>query len=239
MMKIGSQAVLILVACLSLTGCASYVISKSQPSPSKSTTPTLSSISVTAPTNTVIAGSSLQLAATGTYSDNSAATLTTQITWKCSDSSIAFVDASGLLTALKAGAVTVTATVGAISGEFGIDVTAAQVIPGSTSVTISAAYGGRAPKTATLNVSNATIQSIVVTPSAPTIAPGATQAFTAVGVFSDGSSQDITSVSQWTSSAPGVAIVNQSGVATSASPGQTSVTATFNGVSNTAVLTVQ
>jgi hypothetical protein len=145
----------------------------------------------------------------------------------------------GLLTALKAGAVTVTATDGATSGAFGINVTPGQVTPSSIGVTISAAYGSGTPKTATLNVSYATIQSIAVTPSAPTIAPGTTQAFEAVGTFSDGSSQDITSVSQWTSSAPEVATVNESGVATGVSQGQTNVTAAFKGVSNTAVLIVR
>ncbi len=234
MNKIGSLAVLILVACLSLTGCASYILSKSQ-----TTTPTLSSISVTAPTNTVTAGSSLQLTAEGTYSDDSTASLTTQVTWKSSDSTIASVNASGVLTGLQAGFVTITATDGATSGAFSINVTAAQVTPASISVTISAAYGGQAPVTTTLNVSNATIQSIAVTPSTATIARGSTQAFDAVGTFSDGSSQDITSVSQWISSAPAVAVVNQSGVATSATEGQTYVTATFKGVSNTAALTVQ
>jgi hypothetical protein len=113
------------------------------------------------------------------------------------------------------------------------------VTPTSISVTISAAVGGQTPVTATLNVSNATIQSIAVTPSTATIAPGSTQAFDAVGTFSDGSSHDITSVSQWISSAPKIAIVNQSGVATSVGHGQTKVTAAFQGVSNTAVLTVR
>ena len=239
MKKIGSWAVIILVVCLSLTGCASYFISKSQTSPSQTTTPTLSSISITAPTSTVNAGSSVQLAAIGTFSDNSTAPLATQVTWKSSDSSVAFVDALGLLTALRVGAVTITATDGGISGAFGINVTAAQVSSTAVSVTITAAYGGGTPKTATLNVSNATIQSIAVTPSATTIALGTTQAFEAVGIFSDGSLQDITSVSQWTSSAPEVAIVDQSGVATGVSRGRTNVTAAFKSVSNTAVLTVQ
>jgi uncharacterized protein YjdB len=237
MKKIGSLAVLILVACLSFMGCASYVLSK-QTSPSQTTTPTLSFISITALTNTVNAGSLLQLTAKGTYSDNSTATLTTQVTWKSSDSTIASVDALGVLTALKSGAVTVTATDGATSGAFGINVTAVPVTPASTSVTISAAYGSQPPVSTTLIVSNATVQSIALTPSAATIALGTTQAFDAVGTFSDGSSHDITSVVQWTSSAPGVAIVNQSGVATSAGQGQTNVTVAFRGVSNTAVLTV-
>ncbi len=238
MNKIGSLAVFILVACLSLTGCATYTLSK-KISPTQTTTSTLSFITITAPTTTVNEGSSLQLTATGTYSDKSTATLTTQVRWKSSDPTIASVNALGVLTAVKAGTVTVTATDGATSGASGITVTAAQVTPASTNVTISAAYGTQPPLTATLTVSNATIQTIAVTPSAPTIALGTGQAFHAVGTFSDGSSQDITSVSQWTSSAPGVATVNQSGVATSASQGQTNVTAAFKGVSNTAVLTVQ
>ena len=238
MKKIGGSVVLILIACLSLTGCASYIFSKPT-SPSQTTTPTLSFITITAPTNTVSAGSSLQLTAKGTYSDKSTATLTTQVTWKSSDSTIASVNPLGVLTALKVGTCTVQATDGGTSGEFGISVTATPVTPASGSVAIGAAVGSQTPVTATLTVSNGTIQSIVVRPSAPTIAPGATQALTAVGVFSDGSSQDITSVSQWTSSAPAVAIVNQAGVATGANRGQTKVTAAFKGMSNTAVLTVQ
>jgi Bacterial Ig-like domain (group 2) len=238
MKKSGSLAVLILVASLSLTGCASYTLSK-ETTPSQTRTTALSSITITASTNTVNAGSSLQLTAQGTYSDNSTATLTAQVMWESSDSTVASVNALGVLTALKAGAVTVTATDGATSGAFGINVTAGQVTPTSTSVTISAAYGSQTPATTTLTVSNATIQRIALTPSSPTIALGTTQAFDAVGTFSDGSSRDITSVSQWTSSAPGVATVNQSGVATSAGQGQTNVTVAFRGVSNTALLTVQ
>ena len=238
MKKIGGSVVLILIACLSLTGCASYIFSKPT-SPSQTTTPTLSFITITAPTNTVSAGSSLQLTAKGTYSDKSTATLTTQVTWKSSDSTIASVNPLGVLTALKVGTCTVQATDGGTSGEFGISVTATPVTPASGSVAVTGVWLPTAAPMATLTVSNGTIQSIVVRPSAPTIAPGATQALTAVGVFSDGSSQDITSVSQWTSSAPAVAIVNQAGVATGANRGQTKVTAAFKGMSNTAVLTVQ
>ena len=235
MKKIGSLVFLILVAWLSLTGCASYFLSKQ----TLHSTPTLSSITISSSTNLITAGSFLQLTAKGTYSDNSTATLTTEVTWTSSDSAIASVNASGVLTARKAGACTVTATDGGTSGSLDIIVTAAPVPPGSIGVTISAAVGNQTPVASTLTVFNTTIQRIAVTPSASTIAPGAKQAFYAVGTFSDGSSHDITSVAHWTSSVPGVAIVDQSGVTTGASQGQTTVTAAFNGVSNSAVLTVQ
>jgi hypothetical protein len=64
------------------------------------------------------------------------------------------------------------------------------------------------------------------------------QQFMATGLFSDGSTQDITTISQWTSSSPTVAVVNQTGVAASASHGQTQIRATFKGVSNFSVLNV-
>ena len=89
-----------------------------------------------------------------------------------------------------------------------------------------------------LTVSNATIQSITVTPASPTIALGALQQFAASGLFSDGSTQDITSVVTWTSSAPTVAVVNQKGVASSATHGQTNIKATLKGVTGSTLLSV-
>jgi uncharacterized protein YjdB len=108
----------------------------------------------------------------------------------------------------------------------------------SGSVTISATYGSLTPATSTLTVSNATIQSITVNPSNPTVVLGALQQFTASGLFSDGSTQDITTVSRWTSSTPGVAIVIWNGLAWSARHGQTDINATFHGVSGSTLLNV-
>ena len=108
----------------------------------------------------------------------------------------------------------------------------------SGSVTISATYGSLTPATSTLTVSNATIQSITVNPSNPTVVLGALQQFTASGLFSDGSTQDITTVSRWSSSTPGVAIVIWDGLAWSAHHGQTDINATFQGVSGSTLLNV-
>ena len=89
-----------------------------------------------------------------------------------------------------------------------------------------------------LTISNATVQSITVTPATPTIALGALQQFAASGTFSDGSTLDITSVVTWTSSTPTVAVVNQKGVASSASHGQTNINATFKSVTGSTLLNV-
>jgi hypothetical protein len=104
-------------------------------------------------------------------------------------------------------------------------------------VTITGSFKGQ-NATATLTVSNATIQSITVTPASPTIALGSMQQFAASALFSDGSTQDITSVSTWTSSTPTVAVVNKNGVASSATHGQTDINATFQGVTGSTLLSV-
>ena len=57
-------------------------------------------------------------------------------------------------------------------------------------------------------------------------------------LFSDGSTLDITSVATWTSSTPTVAVVNQKGVASSASHGQTNINATFKSVTGSTLLNV-
>jgi hypothetical protein len=50
------------------------------------------------------------LSAIGAYSDGTHATLSSQVTWNASDASLVTVDPNGLVTAVKAGAVTITAT---------------------------------------------------------------------------------------------------------------------------------
>jgi hypothetical protein len=110
------------------------------------------------------------------------------------------------------------------------------VAPGS--VTITGTINGQSPATTTLTVTNATVQSIAVTPANPTIALGSSQQFTATGTFSDGTTQDISSVVKWTSSTPTVAVINQTGVAASATHGTTNINATLTGTTGSTVLTV-
>lgn len=170
----------------------------------------IASLQITPSNQTMAVGTTLVFSLIGTFSDGvTKVDLTRSAQWQTSNYLDAVIDRSGVVTGVSSG-----------------------------SVTISGIYGGLTPATTPLSVSNATLQSIAVTPSSPIIVLGSTQTFTAAGTFSDGSTQDITSVSQWTSSNPPVAVVNQNGQASSASKGQTDITATFKGISNFALLSV-
>ena len=65
---------------------------------------------------------------------------------------------------------------------------------------------------AALTVTAPTLVSIQLSPQNATIALGATQQFTATGVYTDGSTQDLTSTAIWSLSATAVAVINSSGL---------------------------
>jgi hypothetical protein len=89
-----------------------------------------------------------------------------------------------------------------------------------------------------LTVADATLSFIIVSPSTPGIGTGTSQQFTATGYFSDGSSFNLTLQVTWTSSMPAVATISSNGLVSSTGNGATTITATLNGVSATAILTV-
>ncbi len=94
---------------------------------------------------------------------------------------------------------------------------------------------------------NPLADSISVSPTTQSVGVGQTADFTATGVFGHGNNhpsttQDLTDSATWTSSAPSVATISASGIATGVSAGATLITASINGftgvVSATATLTV-
>ena len=73
----------------------------------------------------------------------------------------------------------------------------------------------------------------------PFVVLGSTQQFTATGIYSDRSTQNLTSTVTWSSSAPNVAAVNSAGLATGVAAGPTTIKAISGGItSNNATLTV-
>jgi hypothetical protein len=145
---------------------------------------------------------------TGTFGDGTQVDLSRSAYWQTSNYHDAVISNSGLATGITTGQVTITATFRSLTDQ------------------------------TTLIVSGASIVSVSVTPLAPSIALGSVQQFTATGNFDDGTSQDITSISQWKSSNPTIAIVNRTGLAISAGHGISNITSTFKTTTGTAVLTV-
>jgi hypothetical protein len=82
------------------------------------------------------------------------------------------------------------------------------------------------------------LTSISVTPGNPGTVIGANQPFTATGIFSDCSTQDLTSTVVWGSDTPSVATITGAGMASAIALGTSVITATDGGVSGSTRLTV-
>jgi len=97
---------------------------------------------------------------------------------------------------------------------------------------VSNTAGSMTSNAASLTVNPAvTLQSIAVTPVAPSIAAGATQQFTAMGTYSDNSTKNITTSVTWKSSNTAFAkIAAATGLATGVAAGTTQITATQGSV---------
>jgi hypothetical protein len=80
------------------------------------TVPTLISVSITPSNAALTVGGTQQLTATATYSDGSAANITSSAAWTSSSSTIAAVNSNGLITTAAAGHATITATFNTQSG---------------------------------------------------------------------------------------------------------------------------
>jgi hypothetical protein len=133
-----------------------------------------------------------------------------------------------------------TPSVATVSNAYPFQGFATGVGPGTTNIT--AVFGSKVSAPATLTVTTATLKSIAITPGNPTVTHPASENFTAKGTFSDGSVIDLTIQVSWMSSNVKVATISNVGQANTASPGSTTISATFveNGVTTlgTTTLTV-
>jgi len=173
------------------------------------TKPTLSSIAVTPAATSVAAGGTTQFIATAQYSDGSKQDVSTSASWSSSNTQVATVNASGLASTLLAGSTTISASESGISGS------------------------------APLTVTAATLVSISVTPATASLVAGTTQQYTATGVYTDHSTQNLSASVTWTSGNPAVASISNAagsnGLATALGSGSATVTAALNGISSAAV----
>jgi trimeric autotransporter adhesin len=195
---------------------ASFSIITSSPATLTVTPALLSSISVTPVNPSIVLGTTQQFAAIGTFSDTTTQNITSSVTWNSSNATIATISSNGLATTVAAGSTTISATSGGISGS------------------------------TTLTVTPIVLESIEVTPATSTILTASgilNQQFTAIGHFSDNSTQDLTTFVLWNSSTNVANISNTTGFQGLATIsfiiGTTNITAAFSGItSNPATLTV-
>jgi Bacterial type II and III secretion system protein/Bacterial Ig-like domain (group 2)/FG-GAP-like repeat len=172
------------------------------------TSATLQSIAVPAPTATIARGGTQQFSAIGTFSDGTNQDITSNVTWASSN--------------------TATATISPQSG--------VAVGQGSGTTQITATLGGVVSPAVTLTGTTATLRSLAITPGTSSIAKGGTLQYTAIGAFSDGTQQNVTSSVTWSTTNFNVATIGTaSGAARGIAVGSAQIQAILNSLTSNAV----
>ena len=155
---------------------------------------------------TLPAGVSQQVTALGFFSDHSVRDVSADATWTLSNSGVATVSSSGLVSGLATGTSTLTATLSGASATDAITVTAAQ------------------------------LAQILLLPQNSAVNVGGTQQLTATGIYGDNSLHDVTAQATWTSSAGAIASVSNAagsrGLVTGASAGNAQITASVGSITS-------
>jgi 6-phosphogluconolactonase (cycloisomerase 2 family) len=178
---------------------------------------TLVSIAVAPPSATAPAGTTSQFSATGTFSNGTQQNVTALATWQSGNTGIATVSnaagSKGAAAAVAAGATTISASIGAVTG------------------------------VASLTVTPPVLSTITVAPANTLVGLGARRQVTASGTFTDGSTQDVTTTVVWSSSNDTIVDIGNPpgavGVATALGDGTATLTARQGTVAGTTALTVR
>jgi len=171
----------------------------------------LTHISV-APKNIAIAvGHQASFTATAYYSDFTSHNINDIAVWSSADTTIAQVDIGsngGLSTGLSIGTATITAS-----------------------------FNGQSDS-GTVEVTDAVLENINISPISATIAAGLSQQYQLIATFSDSSNKNVTNLSHWQSDDTTVATINTSGLATSSVQGETVIHGNYQGMTAAATLIV-
>lgn len=168
-------ALLLVTTAVSACGDSPTVIRDAGTEPPKAE---LESITVSATSRMITKSETLALVATGRYDDGTTRALTDAVTWSSSTSTVATVNASGVVTAIDVGAAELTAAIGTVRGAIVVTVVASP------------------------------LAALAIEPSAATLTPGETTTLVARGTFEDGTTRDVTTSVVWSSSASAIATVD-------------------------------
>ncbi|NRB70178.1 MAG: Ig-like domain-containing protein [Vibrio sp.] len=159
----------------------------------------ITSITVAPPIVTIAKGQSQVLTANAIYSDNTTSNISRSVTWMPVDTSIVNIS-RGRMTGVGVGTTTVTA-----------------VKDGFTS------------NASAVEVTNAVITELTLTPPAVGLMPNGTQQMKATARYSDGTVNDVTRSVKWSAPGGNTMSFTASGLATGLNPGTSNITADYNG----------
>lgn len=169
---------------------------------------TVTAITVAPANSNMPASTTKQFTATATFSDGSSEDVTASVLWGSSNPAAATINNQGLVSSVAAGNTTISAVLDSVTG--------------STNLTVS----------------SVTLVGISILPSNPRIEVRTFVKFTAVGMFSDGSTGGNLAGVSWKSSSPKVASMRSSGTAFGKRTGSVTITASASGLKGTTTLTI-
>lgn len=170
--------------------------------------PTATALEVSPSQDTAATGTSRQFNATLILSDDTTEDVTRLVKWSTSDNRIGWVDSNGVAHALAEGVITVTATMGDLTDN------------------------------AQLRIVPILLSELQVQPTSTEMVEATSRQFTATGIFNDGSQQDLTGSVTWATSNSNVVTIGAEGLATALNPGTATISASFDGHSDTAIVEV-
>ena len=194
---------------------------------------TLQSIVVLPANTSIVAGTSQQFVAMGTFSNNTTRDISALSTFTSGTPAVASINgATGLALGASAGTTVITATSGAISANTNLTVTPVPpvVVPPVVPPVIPPVIPG-VPVPVTLS-------SIALTPQAPSLQIGATLPLVVTATYSDNTTAIVTSASTFSSAATANVAVAASGAISGVAAGTSLITASYNGKSATTNATV-
>lgn len=179
------------------------------------TAATLQTLTLSPENPRIAQGTTQRFSATGTFSDGTSQDVASLVDWFVTDvtgTNVATSDSNGTVTGLQVG-----------------------------QAQVEASYPGHSVQTM-LTVTPAVVVSLSVSPAAAAIAKGTAQKFTATARLTDGTTQDVTALSMWTSTdllGSGVASVDASGQAKGQSAGRAQISCSYRGAVGSAALEVK
>lgn len=175
------------------------------------TCPTLQSLAISAPRMSMAAQQTVQFSAVATFAGGLQRDVSSESLWSSSEPTVASISSMGLATGLSAG-----------------------------NTTLSASFGGLS-STRNLRITSATLTSLSLNPTTVQMEIGGESQLSLMGVFSDGTTQNLTNQALWSSS--NISIASPAnlfpGRIRGESAGSAVLTATFQGLSTTRSITVQ